>query len=331
MATLLGLLVVICLWQRDVLYQIYVANQVNAVGMVVNSGILVLFLGGLLQLIFRFYDYQSQEQDIRQFEENVQTDRNALTGLDENGMVATRYRILGRAVKEGVRVNQSALAATLLAAESSRNSFLKFVHNVLILTGVFGTIISLSMSLLGASELLQIDNTGTSVFEQSVAQESSLGVMIFGMSTALSTTLTAIVAYLFFGYFFIKLTDTQTYLISRLEELTATVMVHHAGAGDTDTLSGLVEESISLMRELDESRKRHTDAAQELGAAAEILTDKARHPQLDQQLVEHIVTMQKLIQINSHHLEQSGERLDEVIDLLQRGFRIGSGDKDPHD
>ncbi|MXZ80170.1 MAG: hypothetical protein F4Z15_02100, partial [Gammaproteobacteria bacterium] len=179
MATLLGLLVVICLWQRDVLYQIYVANQVNAVGMVVNGGILVLFLGGLLQLIFRFYDYQSQEQDIRQFEENVHADRHALTGLDENGMVAARYRILSRAVKEGVRVNQSALAATLLAAESSRNSFLKFVHNVLILTGVFGTIISLSMSLLGASELLQIDNTGTSVFEQSVAQESSLGVMIF--------------------------------------------------------------------------------------------------------------------------------------------------------
>ncbi|MYD76345.1 MAG: hypothetical protein F4093_00705 [Gammaproteobacteria bacterium] len=329
MATLLGLLVVICLWQRDVLYQIYVANQVNAVGMVVNGGILVLFLGGLLQLIFRFYDYQSQEQDIRQFEENVHADRHALTGLDENGMVAARYRILSRAVKEGVRVNQSALAATLLAAESSRNSFLKFVHNVLILTGVFGTIISLSMSLLGASELLQIDNTGTSVFEQSVAQESSLGVMIFGMSTALSTTLTAIVAYLFFGYFFIKLTDTQTYLISRLEELTATVMVRHVGAGETDTLSGLVEESISLMRELDESRKRHTDAAQELGAAAEILTDKTR-PQLDQQLVEHIVAMQKLIQINSHHLEQSGERLDEVIDLLQRGFRIGSGEKDSH-
>ncbi|MXZ80907.1 MAG: hypothetical protein F4Z15_05975, partial [Gammaproteobacteria bacterium] len=151
----------------------------------------------------------------------------------------------------------------------------------------------------------------------------------FGMSTALSTTLTAIVAYLFFGYFFIKLTDTQTYLISRLEELTATVMVRHVGAGETDTLSGLVEESISLMRELDESRKRHTDAAQELGAAAEILTDKTR-PQLDQQLVEHIVAMQKLIQINSHHLEQSGERLDEVIDLLQRGFRIGSGEKDSH-
>ena len=43
----------------------------------------------------------------------------------------------------------------------------------------------------------------------------------------MSTTLTAIIAYLFFGYFYIKLTDTQTFLISKIEEVTATTLMPH--------------------------------------------------------------------------------------------------------
>lgn len=297
MPVLLAMLAAVCLWQRDILYQIYVANQVNAVGMVVNAGIFVLFLGGLLQLVFRFFEYRSEERDILLFEENAKSGQKALIGVSKGSMVATRYQILHKAVKDNVQVDQSALASTLLAEQSSRNSFLKFVHNVLILTGVFGTIISLSLSLIGASELLQVDGAAASVAERSAAQESSLGVMIYGMSTALSTTLTAIVAYLFFGYFFIKLTDIQTYLISRLEQLTAITMIPQLIA-QLVPISGSVENAG--------------------------LSGNAGDAEINQQLLDRLVTLQKLIQINSHHAEQSSERLDRVIDLLQEGFRIGS-------
>ncbi len=319
MPILLALLATVCFWQRDILYQIYVANQVHAVGMVVNAGIFVLFIGGLLQLVYRFFEYQTEERNIWLFEENHRLGKQVLMGIGNNSMVAARYQILNKAVEDGVNIDQSALAATLLAEQSSRNSFLKFVHNVLILTGVFGTIISLSLSLIGASELLQIDGTVGNVVERSAAQESSLGVMIYGMSTALSTTMTAIVAYLFFGYFFIKLTDIQTYVISKLEQVTAIAIVPRLADGS------------SLFTELDESRKKYLEATSQLNAMVEELFKAVTDSGMNQKQLDHLVAMQKSIQINSHHVEQNSERLDRVIDLLQEGFRIGSTHRNSDD
>ncbi len=319
MPILLALLATVCFWQRDILYQIYVANQVHAVGMVVNAGIFVLFIGGLLQLVYRFFEYQAEERNIWLFEENHRLGKQVLMGIGNNSMVAARYQILNKAVEDGVNIDQSALAATLLAEQSSRNSFLKFVHNVLILTGVFGTIISLSLSLIGASELLQIDGTVGNVVERSAAQESSLGVMIYGMSTALSTTMTAIVAYLFFGYFFIKLTDIQTYVISKLEQVTAIAIVPRLADGS------------SLFTELDESRKKYLEATSQLNAMVEELFKAVTDSGMNQKQLDHLVAMQKSIQINSHHVEQNSERLDRVIDLLQEGFRIGSTHRNSDD
>jgi len=319
MPILLALLATVCFWQRDILYQIYVANQVHAVGMVVNAGIFVLFIGGLLQLVYRFFEYQAEERNIWLFEENHRLGKQVLMGIGNNSMVAARYQILNKAVEDRVNIDQSALAATLLAEQSSRNSFLKFVHNVLILTGVFGTIISLSLSLIGASELLQIDGTVGNVVERSAAQESSLGVMIYGMSTALSTTMTAIVAYLFFGYFFIKLTDIQTYVISKLEQVTAIAIVPRLADGS------------SLFTELDESRKKYLEATSQLNAMVEELFKAVTDSGMNQKQLDHLVAMQKSIQINSHHVEQNSERLDRVIDLLQEGFRIGSTHRNSDD
>ena len=321
MPILLALLVAVCYWQRDILYQIYVENQVNAVGMVVNAGIFILFIGGLLQLVSRFFEYHAQEQDLRLFEDNARSSKDFLLGIRNDSMVATRFRILDRAVQDKVEIEHSALAATLLAEQSSRNSFLKFVHNILILTGVFGTIISLSLSLLGASELLQVDSTVGDVVERSAAQESSLGVMIYGMSTALSTTLTAIVAYLFFGYFFIKLTDIQTYLISKLEQTTAIIMIPRLISRKSQRPE-FVDESM-LINELEESRKQHRDATGKLGATVQELSKRMMDSEKDRSLVEQLMAVQKHIQINSHHVEQNSERLDKVIELLKEGFRIG--------
>ena len=81
---------------------------------------------------------------------------------------------------------------------------------------------------------------------------------------------------------------------------------------------------LSLLNELDASTKQHQDATMKLNTTVEELSRLISNIETDQQLSEHLVTLQKFIQINSHHVEQNSERLDKVIDLLQEGFRIGS-------
>ncbi len=328
MVVVLALLAIAVIWQREVIYQIYVANQVNAVGWVVNGGILLLFACGMLSLIKRFFEYRNQERAINRIKTNITSSQEVLLGIQQDNMIAARFLMLESLNTRRVQVNQNALAATLLATESSRNSFLKFVHNVLILTGVFGTIISLSMSLLGASDLLQ---SGGQVGN---AQSSGLGVMIFGMSTALSTTLTAIIAYLFFGYFYIKLTDTQTFLISKIEEVTTTTLMPHLQLNQVkvnqDTvvknLSDNLLQSTELIQKLDQSQKLYFDSAGSLEASTRKLADQveAVGKQKENYNAEMLSLLNKVVEQQHRSAEEHAHTMKEVVALLERGFRIRS-------
>lgn len=320
----------VSVWQAEVITQIYLTHQINAIGWGVNGGIALLFGCGLLQLIKRFFEYGSQERAIHRFQHNIQNSDEPLLSIAEKSMIAKRFLVLKSLNRQRANINQGALAATLHAAESSRNSFLKFVHNVLILTGVFGTIISLSVALLGASDLLQSGGLGGLAARGDGAdgQIDGLSRMIFGMATALSTTLTAIFAYLFFGYFYIKLTDTQTFLLSKIEEVTATTLMPHLQLNQDASVLRDYAESIrlasNLVQKLDQSQQKYADAATTLESATRRLAAQVGQSPATGDDNKVLARIMESLQQQQAATQHNTDNLSEAVSLLRRGFRLKS-------
>ena len=216
MLVVLLIVAIIAIWQHDYLADLYIRNQVTRVGLFVNGAIAVLFIAGLSQLIRLFILYDREEKALSEFSDAIMSEdvEQNLSQLPANTIIRERYQTIADFFSVRAEINHNALAATLLARETSRTSFTKFVNNILILTGVFGTIISLTVALLGASTVISDSNS-----------LRGIDIVIHGMSTALSTTMTAILAYFLFGYFYLKLLDTQSYVLGRIEHVTATVLI----------------------------------------------------------------------------------------------------------
>ncbi len=239
------------------LLDFYTSNQLTPVGLTINGGILLLFLLGLSTVVFNLLRYAREESAIGEFAERLRLDSyQPLEGVDPDSLVALRYEEISNLGRRHAPINHSALAATLQARESTRLSFPRFVHNILILTGVFGTIVSLSIALVGASNLLD-----------TVGEVGNMGLVIHGMSTALSTTITAIVCYLFYGYFFLKLTDVQTHILSGVEQLTTMCLVPkfaHTSDSVVHELAGLLEGIRETTRTLRETQAHYDEAGRRL-------------------------------------------------------------------
>jgi len=201
LSVLLGFLLLL---NHEFLLNFYIKNQATNTGYIVNGSILSLFLVGVARLITLLLRYGREENALARFIRNVQNDETLPTQrINKKSLIYNRYISVLEISKHNVAVNHSALASTLSATESTRLSLPRFISNILILTGVFGTIISLSIALVGASDIID-----------SADGISGMSIVIHGMSTALSTTITAIVCYLFFGYFYKEFTDVQTELLS---------------------------------------------------------------------------------------------------------------------
>ncbi|MGI9310740.1 MAG: hypothetical protein ACR2P7_04305 [bacterium] len=312
------LLCAVVAWQWDVLRQVYFHNQLNALGWAINGSILLLFFCGLAALLARLFQYRAEEIGVARLLDNLAHDREPLLEVAPDCFAATRYRIVRDLSARRADINHNALAATLLAAESSRNSFPKFVHNVLILTGVFGTIISLSLSLLGAADMIHAGAGAAPAAGQSNGETDGLGSMIFGMSTALSTTMTAILAYLVFGYFYIKLTDAQTYLLSQIEEATATALLPHlqprAAADAVDyaqSLRGLSE----LIERLGTSQQQNEGAVQALLDASQALSARSGGDEI-------AAALARLGAAQEQSAAEQRAQLSALLQVLQEGFRL---------
>lgn len=285
LSILLTLIIVINL---QFVADIYFKNQATRVGYVVNGSILVLFAVGLFRIISLLMRYSLEESALARFLRNVEDEEARATDkISKNSLIARRYRSIVEISKHNVAVNHSALASTLIATESTRLSLPKFISNILILTGVFGTIVSLSIALLGASNIIDsADGLG------------NMGLVIHGMSTALSTTTTAIVCYLFFGYFYLKTTDVQTQLLSGIEQAT-TLYIMPRFTFQTDSMLHEVGNLVRALRE----------AAERMG-------------QVEADFAEAGNSMNEMIGSYADTAGNLDGSIDEIKQLLRTGFRL---------
>jgi hypothetical protein len=282
------LLLFIILVNLDFVTEIYFKNQQTRVGYVVNGSILVLFAVGLFRIIALLMRYSLEESALAKFLRNVEDEEIRPTDrISKNSLIARRYKSIVEISKHNVAVNHSALASTLLATESTRMSLPRFISNILILTGVFGTIVSLSVALLGASNIIDsADGLG------------NMGMVIHGMSTALSTTTTAIVCYLFFGYFYLKVTDVQTQLLSGIEQATALYIMPRF-TYQTDSMLHEVGKLVHALRE----------AAEKMG-------------QVEVDFAEAGSNMNNMLGAYADSMGNLDENIKEIKSLLRSGFRL---------
>ena len=71
LAALAVICLLVALWQREFLAEVYLRNQLTQVGWFINGGIVLLFLSGMYQLVRLFVSYSGEEQAIGQFLDNV--------------------------------------------------------------------------------------------------------------------------------------------------------------------------------------------------------------------------------------------------------------------
>ena len=227
----------------DFFKDLYFSHRLTSASLATNGGILTLFFLGMVKVVLSLLRYMREESALAKFVAALGSDKNPLKGISPRSLIIQRYSQIMAMSERHTPINQSALAATLVADESTRTSFAKYVSNILILTGVFGTCVALSIALTGVTNLLD-----------SAQGVGDMGLVMHGMSTALSTTITAIVSYLFFGYFYLKLIDAQVHVLSTIEEVTTLYLLPKL-ARDKDSMLHEVAGLVNGLRQAAEAMR----------------------------------------------------------------------------
>ncbi len=280
-------------WKWELINDVYFKNQLTQLGWIINGAIVALFVVGMLRIVVSFLGYMREEGALLRFIRNLEKrpDGDPLKGVSAKTLIGQRYNTLLKLHEARTPINQNALASSLVASESTRSSLAKFINNTLILTGVFGTIVSLSIALIGASDVLE-----------NAVSATGMGMVIHGMSTALSTTITAIVCYLYFGYFYLRVTDAQTNLVSGIEQIT-TVHLLPKYQVQTDSVlyefTGLIRSLQGLVFEMQSAQADIKDTEQRIMQTLEHYQDRT---------------------------ESLNDHMDTIVHYLRLGFRLRDGE-----
>ena len=275
----------------ELIYPFYFENQLTHIGIAINSTILGLLIIGLGNIFYNLLRYRREEATIAAFVDNVDSLKpDLMEGLPAESVVAKRHVTMRSIQKANGEINHGALAAMLNADEATHFGLIRYINNILILTGVFGTILSLSIALLGASDL--IDSADASL--------GGMGLVISGMSTALSTTITAIVAYGLFGYFYTRLNDVQTHFLSGVEHLTSVYLLPqfvHSGDDILHKMGDLIKSVIFATDNLKKTQQLYHESA---------------------------VTLQQTIDANQQQIDNLNHEMEAIKQILREGFRLPS-------
>lgn len=289
LAIAVGLIIIAIGLNFEFIYSFYFENQQTQTGIIINSSIVALFFFGMLNIVYHLIRYRREEKAIAGLANNIESLKTDLIdGLAGDSIVAKRYWTLRSIKKANGEINHSALAAMLTADEGTKFGLIRFINNILILTGVFGTIVSLSIALLGASDL--IDSAAGSL--------GGMGLVIHGMSTALSTTITAIVSYVLFGYFYTRLNDVQTHFLSGVEQITSIYLLPQFVPGNDD-----------IVHKMSDLIKSVVFAANNLKQTQEVYHATA-------------TSLQETINMNREQIENLSTELQDIKSILREGFRL---------
>ena len=272
--------------------------------LILNGGILVIFLLGIGQLFRGLRHYERQERQIAEFIERRaagEATERVLAGFTGPSLLQERHATIKELFAGGGPVDHGAISAIMLAGESLHLSFPRFVNNVLILMGVFGTVSSLIFALVGAADVLQTAVPG-----------SGMGLLLLGMNTALTTTATAIVCYFFFTFFFQRFTDLQTWVVSRLERAALLYMVPDFRF-ETDAVNHQAKLLLEDVRGLVDGIRQGLGGI-EAAVAGLDETARARHRQ-----GEEVVARQD---VQNGKLDEALTQLADLRRVLVEGFRL---------
>lgn len=298
MVALLGAAAVVAVWQWELVRSIYF---IDAKTIILNGLIFLIFFSGAVHLIRAYVHCRFEERQVEIFFRDKESGGFFPENLLPTALIARRYATIKDLHQRRIPIHHGALAAIMAAEESLQQSYPRFVNNVLILTGVFGTIVSLIFALVGASSILGTADPG-----------KGMEVMLRGMNTALTTTATAIVCFFLFTYFYHRLTDVQNYLFGRLEEA---VLVHIVPefAFDTEAIQYKTEQLIRELRLLVSELNKGADFVQES------LEGVNRHNEAYMQKAE------AMIDKHDRQLDKSETlliKLEKIREVLVDGFRL---------
>lgn len=274
------------LYLKDSIQALYTSGEISKTGMIINGIIIVLFLMGMFRIVMVLFRYINEHQSVLRLVESLKQNMNdPLADIPEASLAAQRYKAVHWVAKQGSPINQAAMAASSNATENSRLTLIRFVHSTLILAGVFGTVVSLSMALIGAAGLL---NSPEGVKE--------MGTIISSMSSALSSTVTAIVCFFIFAYFYLRLNDARIQILTQIEDVTSLYLLPKV----IQTEEGMIHQVTTLTAALNEAAQRLLTVEQKFINAGERLQ----------------------LAVNDLHTQVNTNSLDEIKDLIRKGFHL---------
>ncbi len=230
------------IWQWPWIHSFLFGAHSSAIGTSVNSIILGLFSLGLIRIILELFRLLKQEQANFQFAKNLasQSD-NPLMDVDFDTLIGRRYHFMQTLSEQRSPLPLGSLNSLLRAELVRPLSFPRYVSSILILLGMLGTILSLGIALMGASDLMQ-----------SIETITDMSTVIEGMSTALSTTMTAIICYVIFRFGLGQLQNRMDMIRHDIEHLSSIYLVPRFSKA-SQTIPERVDDLLNQLTKVTES------------------------------------------------------------------------------